>query len=233
VKDSPPSLAHPFGTDFIGHDILGQVVQGALPSLGVAILGASGSVLLGFIVGMFAGYYDRLGTVLGGCIESIMAVPTLPLLIIIGIILLVSNWGIAFLLMAVLWAQVARGVRAQVLSIKKLAFVDSGKTSGLSDVQVVFKVIFFEVAPLAIAYFLWQFTLNIVLVTSLQFIGLGSPLAVTWGSILYWGQQYGFAAGDWWWILFPGLVIVLTTGGFGLIGFSLEEIANPRLRTQR
>src|SRR4029077_15821421 len=125
-----------------------------------------------------------------------------------------------------------RAVRAQVLSVKKLAFVDSAKTSGLNDRQVIFKVIFFEVAPLAIAYFVSALALNIVLVTSLQFIGMGNALEVTWGSILYWAQQYGFNSGDWWWIVPPGLVITLTTAGFGLLGFSLEEIANPRLRAE-
>jgi len=232
LPNLPPSSAHLFGTDFQGSDIFSEVVWGALPSLGVALYAAFASVMIGFIVGISAGYYDRLGTVLGGTTDMVMAIPTFPLLIVIGLILLASNELIGVVLVVVLWAPVARAVRAQVLSVKKFAFVDSAKTSGLNDRQVIFKVIFFEVAPLAIAYFVSALALNIVLVTSLQFIGMGNALEVTWGSILYWAQQYGFNSGDWWWIVLPGLIITLTTAGFGLLGFSLEEIANPRLRAE-
>jgi peptide/nickel transport system permease protein len=227
----PPSSTHLFGTDFQGRDVLSEVVWGAYPSLSVSIYAALGATLLGFFVGILSGYYQKLYPTVGGATDVVMAIPLFPLLILLGLILISNASLIGIVLIAVLWAPVARSVRSQVQSVKKLAFVDSAKTSGLGDLQIVFKVMVYEVAPLAIAYFITNVSLNIVLVTALQFIGMGNPLLVSWGTILYWAQQYGFNAGDWWWILFPGLIISLTTTGFGLIGFSIEEIANPRLRS--
>jgi ABC-type dipeptide/oligopeptide/nickel transport system permease subunit len=220
-----------FGTDFQGRDVLSEIVWGAYPSLSISIYAALGATLLGFFAGILSGYYQKLYPTVGGATDVVMAIPLFPLLILLGLILIANSSLIGVVLIAVLWAPVARSVRSQVLSVKKLAFVESAKTSGLSDLQVVFKIIVYEVAPLAVAYFITNVSLNIVLVTALQFIGMGNPLLVSWGTILYWAQQYGFNAGDWWWIFFPGLIITLTTTGFGLIGFSIEEIANPRLRS--
>ena len=87
-----------------------------------------------------------------------------------------------------------------------------------------------EVAPIAIAYFVLTVATGIVLVSALQFLGVGNPDLISWGSMLYWAQQFAFYYGDWWWILAPGLSISLVATGFALIGFSLEEVANPRLR---
>ena len=103
----------------------------------------------------------------------------------------------------------------------------------MNDRQIVLKIILFEVGSIGIAYFIINLALNIVIVTALEFLGVGNPLVVSWGSILYWAQQYAFNLGDWWWILAPGFIITLTATAFALIGFSVEEILNPRIRGQR
>ena len=81
------------------------------------------------------------------------------------------------------------------------------------------------------AYFVLLVSVSIVLATALEFIGVGNPQIVSWGSILFFAQQYGFFSGDWWWVLAPGLAITVVATGFALVGFSFEEILNPRLRT--
>jgi peptide/nickel transport system permease protein len=229
-RNSPPSFAHPFGTDFHGRDLMSQVVWGSFPSLFVALLAAFGTTILGFLIGSFAGYFRKPNAVLGGATDVVMAIPALPAMVLIGSALTASNIVIAFLLTTFLWPPLARGIRSQVMSVKKLAYVDSARIAGLSEFRVLWKIILPEVAPIAIAYFIINISLGVVIATALEFVGIGSPLTITWGSILYWAQGYAFALGDWWWILAPGIIITLVAASFALIGFSLEEALNPRLR---
>ena len=138
---------------------------------------------------------------------------------------------IPIFLVLVLWAPVARAIRAQTLSVKKLAYVDAGRTSGLKDRHIVTGIIFYEVAPIAVAYFIINISVSLILITALEFLGVGNPLVVSWGSIMYWAQQYAFGERAWWWVIAPGAIISLFCTAFGLIGFSFEEMINPRLRT--
>jgi peptide/nickel transport system permease protein len=231
TPNSPPSFSYPFGTDYLGHDILAQVIYGAYPSLLVGLAAALGATLFGFIVGVLGGYFRKLEWVFSASTDSILSIPALPLLILIGIIFPVSNLLIVGGLMLVLWAPAARAVRSQVASVKKLPYVDAAKTSGFSDWAIVWRVIVPKVASIAQAYFVLLVSVSIVLATALEFIGVGNPQVVSWGSILFFAQQYGFFYGDWWWVLAPGLSITVVAAGFALIGFSFEEILNPRLRT--
>jgi peptide/nickel transport system permease protein len=229
-QNKPPDFSHPFGTDYQGRDILSQVIYGAYPSLLVGLVAAIGAVILGFFVGVLAGYYGKLEGPLSGATDVVLTFPNLPLLVVIGTLFLVSDQLIIGALILVLWAPAARAVRVQVQSSKKLGYVEAAKMGGLSDWQIVWQVIVPEVAAIAVAYFILLVSVAIILVTSLEFLGVGNPNIVSWGSILYWAQRYGFLVGDWWWVLAPGLSITLVATGFALIGFSFEEILNPRLR---
>ncbi len=229
--NSPPSIDHPFGTDYLGHDVLSQTVYGAYPSLLVGIGASFGSVIIGLVVGVLGGYFGKLETIFAGVTDVIMTLPAIPLLILIGLLFRTTDLLIVLLLTLVLWPPVARSIRAQVSSIKRMPFVEAAKTSGLSEWKVVYKVIMPEMASIAIAFLVFNVAVATVLVTALEFLGVGNPLIVSWGSILYWAQQFGFYAGDWWWILAPGLFITVIATGFAIIGFSIEEIMNPRLRS--
>jgi peptide/nickel transport system permease protein len=100
----------------------------------------------------------------------------------------------------------------------------------MSNFQIIARIIIPEIASLAIAYFVLTVAAAIVLVTALQFLGVGNPNIVSWGSMLYWAQQFAFYAGDWWWIIAPGAAISVVAMAFALVGFSIEEVMNPRLR---
>ncbi len=228
--NEPPTVAHPFGTDYEGHDLLSQIVYGAYPSLIVALEAALGAAIIGFFVGVAGGYFDRTGGALAGLTDITLTFPVLPMIILVSSLFVPTDQLISFLLIAFLWAPVARAVRAQVLSVKKRPFVDAAKTNGMGDTSIMLKVVAPEVAPLAVAYFIINVSVGVVLVTALQFLGVGNPNAVSWGSILYWAQQFGFDYGDWWWVLEPGIIISIVATGFALIGFGFEEVMNPRLR---
>ena len=227
--NQPPSLGHPFGTDYQGHDLLSQIVWGAYPSLGVALEAALGSVLLGFFAGVVGGYFDKVGGVISGLTDITLTFPILPIIILIASLFVPTDQLISLLLVAFLWAPVARSVRAQVLSVKKMAFVDAAKTNGMGEFDIMLRVVAPEVSSLAVAYFIISVSVGVILVTALQFLGVGNPNSISWGSTLFWAQQYGFDYGDWWWVLEPGLIISIVATGFALIGYSVEEVMNPRL----
>jgi peptide/nickel transport system permease protein len=144
----------------------------------------------------------------------------------------VTDTLIIVILIVVLWPAIGRAIRSQVLSVKERPYVESGKLSGMSDFEIIRRVIIPEVAPIAIAYFVLTVAAAIVLVTALEFLGVGNPNIVSWGSMLYWAQNFAFYRGDWWWILAPGISVTLVATGFALIGFSVEEVMNPRLRVR-
>jgi peptide/nickel transport system permease protein len=225
-----PSWAHPLGTDFLGRDVLIDTVTGAYASVPIGILTAIGAVLLGLAVGIFAGYYSRLEGLFTGVADVIMTFPPLPLLLLFGSMFPPTQLLITSTMILVLWPPIARSIRSQVLSLRNMPFVDAAKTSGMSDFQIIRKVLVPRVASIAFAYFVLTVALSIVLVSALEFLGVGNPDVISWGSMLYFAQQFAFFAGDWWWILAPGLSITIVAMGLALIGFSFEETMNPRLR---
>lgn len=174
-KNSPPSFAHPFGTDYLGHDVLSQVIYGAYPSMIIGVLGATGSVLVGLTVGVMAGYFRKLEGVLTGTADVVLTFPPLPLMILLGSLYPATTSLIILILIIVLWPVSARSIRSQVLSIKERPYVRSAKTSGMGDLEIVRRVIIPEVASLAIAYFVLTVAAAIVLVTD-------SPVFGSWES---------------------------------------------------
>jgi peptide/nickel transport system permease protein len=225
--DQPPNTSHIFGTDYLGHDLFAQVAWGAIPSLFVAIVSALGSVLIGVVVGVFAGYFGKMRGPLNGVSDVIMAFPLIPLLLLIGVLLPTTDLFIAAILTLVLWPTVARAVRAQVSSSKRKIYIDAARLAGYSDTEIVLRIMIPEVGSIAIAYFIINVSVAVLVTTALEFLGVGNPNVVSWGSILYWAQQFGFLAGAWWWVVAPGAFITLFALGFALIGFSLEEVFNP------
>lgn len=229
----PPTLTHPFGTDYLGRDIFAQVTLGSYNTLPIAILAALGSVILGTLVGVFAGYFERLNAGLSATSEIILALPALPLLILLLSLYGSSNSLMTLVLTLVLWPPITRAIRPQVASLKKLPYVDAAKIAGLSDLKVVFRVVLPGIAPISVAYFVLNVATSVIIVTALEFLGLGNVNVASWGSVLYWAQQFAFNYGDWWWVLAPGLIISLFAISFALMGFAVEEVINPRLRSRR
>jgi len=226
---SPPSFAHPFGTDFLGQDIFSEFVWGAYPSLFIAALAALGSTLLGLGVGLVAGYFTRWEGVLTGASDVFLTFPPLPLLILVGI-LFSSYTLIAMAMMVVLWPPIARAIRSQVMSVKARAYVEAARTSGSSDASIIKNIMIPAVASITFAYFVLNVAISIVFVTGLEYFGVGDPNIVSWGSMFYWAQQFAFYSGSWWWIIAPGAGVTLFVGALALIGFSFEDVTNPRLR---
>jgi ABC-type dipeptide/oligopeptide/nickel transport system permease subunit len=227
----PPTLAHPLGTDFNGVDVLSEVVWGTRISLVIGLSAAAFATGIGSLVGVFAGFK-------GGWVDEALmrfsdislAIPALALMILFVVYLTPSIGSILFAISITTWPPIARSVRSQVLSLRERPFVDAARMTGMGDERIMASVILPNVLALIVANGILQVTASIVSEAALDFISLGVPSLVSWGTMLYWAEQFAFFHRAWWWIVSPGVCIALLGLGFVLVGFSLEEIGNPRIR---
>lgn len=232
---SPPSALHPLGTNDIGQDILSELFYGARVSLSVGVSAAALSTTLGTVIGLLAGYYRRLEHWLMRLADVVLALPFLPLLIVLAAYVGRSLANTTIIIGLLLWAGTARLIRSQTLTLSQREFVLAAATIGCTHRRILRRHIWPHVTFLVISEFLRATTTVILLEVSLSFLGLGDPLQKSWGTMLYWAQARGaFLTPAWaWWVLPPGLSIGAVALGFALIGFALEEIVNPRLRQGR
>ena len=232
----PPSAEHRLGTNDIGQDIFSELVFGARISLTVGIVAALVSLVIGTLVGLLAGVYpQRLGRVLMRGVDIILVLPFLPLLIILAAYL-GRSLGTTIIVIGLLsWAGSARVIRSQVLSLTGRDYVLASRSMGARDRHIVAAHILPRTMLLAIGVFVSATSAAILLEAALSFLGLGDPLQKSWGTMLYWAQVRGaFLTPAWlWWVLPPGVLIAAASLGFALVGFSLEQRINPRLRQGR
>lgn len=228
----PPSASHLLGTNDIGQDILAELADGARTSLLLGISIAILATLIGAIVGISAGYvggfYESL---MMRIIDVVLTLPFLPLMIVVSVYMGQGLLTEIFIITLVMWAGKARQIRAQTLSIKSLGPVQAATAMGASHLYIFKKHILPGVFPLMIPQFVAAVNMAILLESSLSFLGLGNPLEKSWGSILYYANnRSAFLTDAWlWWIVPPGICIVMVVLGFSFIGYYLEEKVNPRL----
>lgn len=231
---SPPSTEHALGTNDIGQDILSELIHGARISLLVGVTAGLVTVLIGTTIGVLAGYFSRLGQILMRFTDIILVLPFLPLLIILAAYLGRSLFNTVMIIGLLVWASTARVIRSQVIIMAKQDYVTAARGLGANHRHIIWQHVLPQVLMLAVGEFVQVTGQAILLEASLSFLGLGDPLAKSWGTILYWAQVRGaFLSPAWvWWVLPPGLLISFSTLGFALIGFALEQVLNPRLRTR-
>jgi peptide/nickel transport system permease protein len=227
-----PSTEHRLGTNDIGQDILSELIWGARVSLLVGIMSALIAIGIGTTVGLLAGYYDRLGAFLMRIVDIVLVLPFLPLLILLAAYLGRSLTNTILIIGLLTWAGTARVIRAQVLAVSQRDYVLAAQAIGAPDRHIVMRHLLPQVTLLAVGQFVEATSAAILLEAALSFLGLGDPLQKSWGGILYWAQVRGaFLTPAWlWWVLPPGLLIVAASLGFALVGFSLEQKLNPRLK---
>ncbi|MDE0289519.1 MAG: ABC transporter permease, partial [bacterium] len=157
--------------------------------------------------------------------------PFLPLLIVLAAYLGRSLLNTIVVIGVLIWAEPARIIRSQVLSLRSREYVLAARSMGAPDRWTILRHIVPRTGLLATGSFVRAVSSAILLEAALSFLGLGDPIQKSWGSTLFWAQARGaFLTPAWkWWVLPPGLLIMLAALGFALIAFSLEERINPRL----
>lgn len=228
-----PSATHLLGTNDIGQDIFSEIIWGTRVSMTVGVLAALVATLLGVTVGVVSAYFrGAADALLMRIVDVILSLPFLPLMILLAAFLGPSMVTIIIVVGLVVWARPSRIIRSQVLSLTGREYIAAARCIGAGHQRILTRHLLPGVTGLAVAEFVQAAAGAILIESSLSFLGLGDPIQKSWGSILYYAQaRSAFLSGAWvWWVIPPGVAITATVMGFALIAFSLERIANPRLR---
>jgi len=209
-RRAAPSVAHWFGTDELGRDLLTRVLFGARVSLAVGFVSAAVSVLLGVAIGATAGWTGRwIDATLMRITDAMLAIPRLPLLMIAAAILAPDVAVLVLLVGAAGWMETARVVRAEVQSIKANDFVTAARAVGAASSRVVIRHVLPGVLPTAAVATTLAVGRGILLESALSFFGVGvQPPAASWGNMLY--QAQTTMTSEPWLGIFPGALIFLT-----------------------
>lgn len=227
---SPPSSAHPFGTDDLGRDVLARVIYGGRVSLLVGFIATFLSLTIGILLGAVAGYYRGMADwLISRVIEVVLCFPFLFLVLAIVALMRPSMLTIVVALAITSWTSDARFVRGELLRVRELDYAHAARAIGARDLRIVFR----HLLPNAIAPVIVSSSFGvasaILTESALSFLGLGVPLPQpSWGSIL--SSAYDHLDYAWWLVLFPGLAIFLTVAAFNLVGDRLRDLLDPRSR---
>ena len=233
---APPSKEFWFGTDYLGRSVLSLTIWGARISLVVGLAATLITVFVGATIGLVAGYKGGWQeTTLMRVTDWFLVIPFLPLAIVLSVILPPSLLTVIFVIGITSWPSTARIIRAQVLSLKTRTYVERGRALGAGDWHLVTRHILPNVGPLIFANTVLIVAVAILTETTLSFLGLGPDptTSISWGTILEQAFDQGAAyAGYWWWIVPPGVAIILLVLSFTMIGYALDDILNPKLRSR-
>jgi peptide/nickel transport system permease protein len=222
-----------FGTTGNGQDVFSQMLYGARVSLLVGLAAGLGATIVAVTLGLIAGYRTGpVDEVLSFVTNLALVIPALPLMIILAAYLQNrSIWTIVLVVAFTSWATGARVIRSQASTLRTRDFISSAVFSGERLFRVIFREILPNMTSLVAGSFFAAATAAVMAEASLEFLGLGNPSTVSWGTILYAAQQQNaLLTGQWLLVFAPGLAIALLATAFTLINFGVDALSNPRLR---
>lgn len=230
-----PSAAHPFGTTGQGQDVLAQTIVGARTSLLVGFITGFAVMAIAALVGLVAGFF-------GGWIDDVLSlftnvfliIPGLPMAVVIAAYLPPGPVTIGLVLVITGWAWNARMLRSQILSLREKDFVAAAIVSGEGSLRIIFREILPNMTSLLMSGFISATVYAIGAQVGLEFLGLGDVSVVTWGTNLYWASNNAaLLTGAWWTVVPTGVCVALVGFALVLVNFAIDEITNPRLRSER
>ena len=230
AKLQAPNSTYLFGTDDFGRDMFSKVIYGTRITLWVALLGTSIQLFLGVVIGLLCGYF-------GGWVDKVLLFITdvtwcVPGTILARAVVTVLGKGLTNSIIAISlvgWAGYARTVRAKTMSLRTMAFVETGRAFGESSLSLMFRYILPNIVPSLIVLISNNLPGTIMATTTLSFLGLGSqPPSPDWGLAISQGMNYVHRAQ--WLSIFPGLALVYTVLGFNILGEGMRDLLDPRLK---
>ncbi len=229
-----PGKIHFLGTNDLGQDIFSCLLCGTRATLFLGFFGALVSVLTALFLGIISAYYGgRTDEIVTRIVDIMMTLPGFPLLIVLVMFLPPSLFIMAGVMGLLGGAQGIRIIRSQVLSLVKADFIYGVKAMGASDHYIMARHILPGILPLAIVMFVNSAQRYMLMGVGLGFLGLGDPSVIDWGQMI--SRAYsngGFALGLWWWLMPPGLAVILLSMALAMLGYSLEIEMEPRLKTK-
>lgn len=229
---APPSLSHPLGLDDGGIDMLSLLIWGGRNSLIIGFAASLVAMVIGGGIGIVSGYFGGWSDVgLMRITDYFVAIPDLPLAIIVAAVWGPSLSHLIFVIALLLWTTTARIVRAQVKSVRERVYVKRERSLGASDARIIFRHVLPQIGPLLIANTVLTVAVAIFDETALAFLGLGVPGAITWGNIIEIAfLRTAISSGAWWAIIPAGLCVALVIMGCFWFGQAIEDALNPRLK---
>ena len=229
VRLQGPSTEHWMGTDDRGRDVFSRVIYGGRVSLAIGLSVTLAAALLGSVLGLLSGYFPPLDTPIMRTLDGLMAFPSILLAIAIMASLGPSAVNVFIALAVVYTPTVARLVRSTTLVIKQQAYVESARSIGMANDEILRRYVFPNGLSPLIVQCTFVVAFAIISEASLSFLGAGvDPETPTWGNMLRDGQRVLQVA--WWLALFPGIALVLTVLSLNLLGDALRDALDPRVR---
>jgi peptide/nickel transport system permease protein len=229
----PPSLHHLIGTTGNGQDIFSQLLWGTRQTLLIAIIAGVMATVISVVIGVSAAYLGGLPDhVLNLFTDVFLVIPTLPLMIVIAAY--ARNGGVLVIIGVIVitgWSYGARQLRSQALSLRNREFLEAARVRGERNLYIILAEILPNMTSLIVANFLGAAVYAVLAAAGLQFLGLGDPNDLSWGTMLFWAENNGaLLAGSPLWAIAPGICIALLGGAFALLNYAFDEIGNPALR---
>ena len=230
----PPSAEYPLGTDENGRSILALLIWGSRISLLVGITATVMSMVIGTVVGLTSGFLEGWpARVLYRVTEWFLIIPFIPFAIVLATVMGRSLVTVIVVIGVLGWAATSLLIRSQTLSLKERPYIERAEALGAGRWHQMTRHILPNVMPMVFANTTLTVALAILAETTLSFLGLGDPTRVSWGTMLEGAFEVGaMTTGAWWYIVPPGVCVVLVVLAFTLVGQALEEVFNPRLRSR-
>jgi peptide/nickel transport system permease protein len=226
----PPFGAHLLGTDSLGRDVAAGIAHGADTSLMIGLVATAAALLIGTLIGAFAGFYGGLvDHALMRLTELFQTIPSFVFAIVLVAILSPSLSSTIIAIAVVSWPPIARLVRGEFLTLRRREYVEAAIVLGMGDLQMIFGQIMPNCLSSIIVTGSLLVATAILIESALAFLGLGDPNVMSWGFMIGAGRTYLRTA--WWLCAIPGLAILLTVLAINLAGEGLNDALNPRLRT--
>jgi peptide/nickel transport system permease protein len=230
-----PSVHYLLGTDENGRSVLTLLIWGARISLFVGLAATVISMVIGTLIGLVSGFFSGwVGRITFRLTEWFLVIPFLPLAIVLATVLGRSLFNIVLVIGVTSWPGTALLIRSQTLSIKERAYIERAEAIGAGRWHQMGRHVLPNVMPMVFANTTLTVAIAILSETTLSFLGLGDPTRTSWGTMLDSAFEVGaITTGCWWYVIPPGVCVVLVVLAFTLIGQALEEVLNPRLRARQ
>ena len=229
----PPSREFWLGTDGGGASMLDLLIAGARVSLLIGFCAAAISAIIGGTVGILSGFFGgRTDTVLMRTTDYFLVIPDVPLIIVIAALFGRSTWNIIVIIGIIYWTFTARLLRAQTKSVRERVYVQRARALGAGNSRLVVRHILPQVTPLLVANTVLLIAYAIFAETFITFLGLGDPAPISWGSLIQNAfKDDAIINNAWWAVIPPGVCVMLVVLACTIIGQTMEDALNPRLRT--
>jgi peptide/nickel transport system permease protein len=230
----PPAFGDPFfaplGTDVYGKGILTYIIFAARNAMYIGLAAGLLSSLVGVPLGLISGYYGDtwIDEAIQRFVDVMYGLPFLPFLIVLVAIRGQTTTNIIIGIAVTSWLNNCIIIRGETLSLRTRAYVESAKVAGASDLRIVFRHILPNVLPLSFVFLAQDSAAAILAQASLAYLGLADFTAVSWGIMLESIKSTGYIFTAWWWLIPPGICLMLIAAAFYFIGFSMEDVTNPQ-----